>query len=159
MLAAGLSMSAQAQVKSTTLQAVFIYSAIKYMEWPEDNAANFEIVIVGESPLYEELVKVAQTKKAGAKKIEVTSVNNIADIRTNPHILFVAANKTNQLHKFAAGGKASVLIITEANGALKSGSDLNFIQRGDKMTFQISEESLAEKKIKVSSSFATLAEK
>lgn len=153
-----MGLSVNAQVKSTTVQALLIYSAIRYMEWPENNTSDFEITVLGASPLYAELTNIAQTKKAGIKRIVVTKVSNASEIKTKPHILFVSSDKTNQLNKVSEESKTSMLIITEANG-LKSGSDLNFVQQGDKISFQLSEESLAEKKIKVSSAFSNLAKK
>ncbi len=129
------------------------------MEWPNDDLTDFTITVLGDSPIYDELIKVSQKKKAGARNIAVLKANTVDEI-VKCHILFIAPNKASLLNKLTNNHVGnSTLIVTEQQGALGQGSDLNFSQRGEKITFQISERSLSEKKIKVSSAFSTLAEK
>jgi hypothetical protein len=149
---------ASGQVKATTIQSVFIYSALKYMEWPDDGSSDFNIAILGESSLFDELAKLAKIKKVGNRNIVVRKVNSVNEV-VDCHILFISADKAASLSKVVSSPNKSILIITETEGAIGKGSDLNFIQRGEKMTFQMSENSLVNKKIKVSSSFSVLAEK
>ncbi len=151
------SMATFGQVKATTLQSVFIYSALKYMEWPNDDLPEITIVVLGESPIYDELVKVAQTKKVGSRSITVNKASSIDEV-TKGHILFISSNKVGSLSTHLESiNKNAILIITEKEGALSQGSDLNFVQRGERIAFQLSEKSLASKKIKVSSAFSNLA--
>jgi hypothetical protein len=146
------------QVKASTIQSVFIYSAIKYMEWPEDDNSDFIIFIMGDTPVYDELLKVSKAKKAGNRNIVVRKISSPSEL-AKCNILFIASASANQLNKVVGSSNESMLIITESEGAIDRGSDLNFIQRGEKLTFQIGEKSLANKKIKVSAAFSTLAQK
>lgn len=46
------------------LHSVFIYSFTRYVQWPDEyNKGDFEIVVLGDSPITEELQKLAQAKK------------------------------------------------------------------------------------------------
>jgi hypothetical protein len=151
-----MSHSTFGQLKATTVQSVFIYSATKYMEWPDNDLTDFTIIILGDTPLYDELVRVSKTKKAGNRNMTVRKISTPSEI-TKCNILFITAEKVGLMDKIMANTNEAMLVVTESEGAIDKGSDLNFIQRGDKMTFQIGEKSLANKKIKVSTTFATLA--
>jgi len=128
------------------------------MEWPNDDSNDFVIYVMGDTPVYDELIKVSKSKKAGSRNIVVHKVSSASEV-AKCNILFIAAANLNQLNKVASNSNETMLIITESEGAIDKGSDLNFIQRGEKLTFQIGEKSLANKKIKVSAAFSTLAQK
>jgi hypothetical protein len=148
-------MTAQAQVNPATLQAVFLYQSIKHLEWPSDQLENFEIVVVGESELYEELQKVAKSRKIGTRAITVRRVDNVSKI---PECHIVVAPQFNQsiLTHIA---QRPIVLVTTTDGLLEKGSDLNFIKKGDKLSFQLNNTNLQAKKIKVSSAFVSMADK
>lgn len=54
------------------LKAVFMYNFTKYIEWPKAYQTGYFVFgIVGDTPLYDELTKMAQTKKIGNQPILV----------------------------------------------------------------------------------------
>ncbi len=145
------------QVSSSTLQAVFLYQSIKYLEWPTDNLATFEILIVGDGDIYEELQKIAKSRKVGNRSIVVKQVKTLS-APPSCHIVFFteSVQASSLLHLTAA---RPVLLVTNTEGLLEKGSDLNFIRKGDKLLYQLNASALQEKKIKVSSAFSSMAEK
>lgn len=146
------------QEKPATVQSVFVYAAIKYMEWPADDLPQFRILLFGESPLFAELLKMSQLKKAGSRNIEVQMLTNLDDIK-QCHIIYVANSKIGALAKLLTMEAIhNAVIISEQTGALDKGSDLNFLNENDHLTFQMNTKSLAAKGIKVSGSFARLAQ-
>jgi len=106
------------------------------MEWPNDDLVDFTITVLGDSPIYDDLIKVSQKKKAGIRNIVVLKANTVDEI-TKCHILFIAPNKAGLLNKLTNSAiRNSTLIITEQRGALDQGSDLNFSQRARKSLFK-----------------------
>jgi hypothetical protein len=145
------------QVSSATLQAVFLYQSIKYLEWPTDSLSNFEILVVGRGDIYEELLRITKSRKVGNRSIVVKQVRNL----TAPpecHIIFFteSVQMAPILNILTA---KPILLVTNVDGLLEKGSDLNFIKKGDKLFYQLNASSLQDKKIKISSAFSSLAEK
>jgi len=61
---------------------IFIYSFTRYVQWPEPyNQGDFEILIMGDSPILEELNKMAQSKKIGDRAIKVIKITSVSEIR------------------------------------------------------------------------------
>ena len=54
------SVNANAQSDDYSVYANIIYRMTKYMEWPENNSKNFEIGVVGQSPIIEKLVEITK---------------------------------------------------------------------------------------------------
>lgn len=151
------SLQTRAQEKPAIVQSVFVYAAVKYMEWPADNLPQFRILLFGESPLFAELLKMAQIKKAGDRNIEVQMLTNLDDIK-QCHIIYVANSKTNAIAKLLTmDAVQNAVIMSEQTGGIDKGSDLNFLNENDRLTFQMNTKSLSAKGIKVSGSFSKLA--
>ena len=48
------------------LHSVFLYSFTRYVQWPEEsNTGDFDILVLGDSPILPELKKMADLKKVG----------------------------------------------------------------------------------------------
>ncbi len=148
---------AYSQVSSATLQAVFLYQSIKYLEWPSDELTNFEILVVGEGEIYQELLKIAKSRKVGNRSIVVKQVKSLSDVPLCHIVIFTGNTQTESFINTI--NEKPILLVTNTEGLLEKGSDLNFIKRGDKLTYQLNASALQEKKIKVSSSFSAMAEK
>lgn len=148
---------AYSQVSSATLQAVFLYQSIKYLEWPSDELANFEILVVGEGEIYQELLKIAKSRKVGSRSIVVKQVKSLTSA-PSCHIVIFTGNAQAESLINTVNAKP-ILLVTNTEGLLEKGSDLNFIKKGDKLYYQLNASALQEKKIKVSSSFSAMAEK
>jgi hypothetical protein len=157
-----LSMTALAsfsQAKISAVESVLLYSAIKYMDWPVDPSEYFVITILGDSDVYDELLKIAQTRKAAGKSILVKRISSLPQLEKS-QIIFLSQGNTNLLDKVIASvSNFPSLIITDKDGLMEKGSDLNIIQRGEKIGYQVNESSLSKKGIKVSNAFVNMAEK
>lgn len=148
---------AYSQVSSATLQAVFLYQSIKYLEWPSDELANFEILVVGEGEIYQELLKIAKSRKVGNRSIVVKQVKSLS-IAPSCHIVIFTGDSQAESLINTVNAKP-ILLVTNTEGLLEKGSDLNFIKKGDKLSYQLNATALQGKKIKVSSSFSAMAVK
>jgi hypothetical protein len=140
------------------LYPLFIYSFTRYIQWPEaQNQGNFEILILGDSPLYDELQAMAQTKKIGDRAIKVSKINSLAEFR-KCHILFVPENQSARFNEILAKvSSQSTLVITEMNGLGHKGSGINFILKDGKLAFELNQSALSKQNLKATSELTRLA--
>jgi hypothetical protein len=140
------------------LRTVVVYSFTRYVIWPEGHTTgDFEIKILGESPFEEELKVMAQSKKVGDRPIKVTRINNASEVR-RCHILIVPSSKSADLPTIlqAVDGQP-VLVVTEEPGMGTKGSDINFVDKDGKLAFELNQNSINKRKLKVSTELTRLA--
>lgn len=138
--------------------SIYIYSFTRHIMWPETEAqGNFEIHVLGECPIMEELQVLADTKKVGERPIQVAQINSINEIR-KCHILFVPAERSAELDGIISkinGG--STLIVTEQPGLGVKGSHINFVRKDGKLVFELNQNAASKNNLKVSSLLTSLA--
>ena len=137
---------------------LFIYSFTRYIQWPDAyNQGDFEILIMGESPLQEELKGLAQSKKVGDRAIKVTKISGVAEIR-KCNILFIPGDRSADLPEVLKHVKdQSVLVITEQAGLGLQGSCINFITKEGKLAFELNQSALTKQNLKASNELSRLA--
>jgi hypothetical protein len=140
------------------LYTLFIFSFTRYIQWPEAySQGDFEIIILGDSPVIEDLKAMAQAKKVGDRAIKVTRINSPAEIR-KCNILFVPAAKSAQLPEVLAKvNTQSILVVTEENGLASKGSNINFILKDGKVAFELNQSTVSRQNMKVSNELSRLA--
>jgi hypothetical protein len=114
-------------------------------------------VVLGDSPLTEELKAMAQAKKVGDRAIKISRINAIADLK-KCNILFVPASKSPQIAEIL--GKVSaqpILVVTEDTGLGAKGSNINFITKDGKLAFELNQTTLTKQNLKVSNELSRLA--
>jgi len=149
-----------AQTEIPKAQAMFIYNFSRLIEWPSNyKTGPFIIGFVGSSFTYEQMLAFSAGKSVGAQAISVQKFATIDDISTC-HILFIPFSKTKDMVNILTKiqGK-STLIISEKNGAITSGSAINFIIFDDKLKFEFKPENATKYQIKVSSKLNEMAYK
>lgn len=140
------------------LHSLFIFSFTRYVQWPEShNTGDFEIVVLGDSPLLDELKTMAQAKKVGDRTIKVTKINSVNEIG-KCHILFVTPAKSSEitevLNKISS---KPVLLVTEEPGLGARGSNINFIIKDGKLNFELNQSAVTRQNLKVSNELSRLA--
>jgi hypothetical protein len=140
------------------LHSVYMYSFTRYVLWPDAyNQGDFEILVLGDSPILEELKTMAQAKKVGERSIKVTKISNPNDIR-KCSMLFVPAAKSGKIDEVLAKvGTQSILVITEEAGLGAKGSNINFIVKDGKLVFELNQGTINKQSLKVSSELSRLA--
>lgn len=151
-------MQTQPDVNSR-LKALYIYNFTNMIEWPKElKNGSFNIGIVGESALYNELSKYS-SKSVGSQPIKVTSFAD-ASQATACHILFVTKEKSARTAELAKKFKAkSTLVIGEREGALGDGAVINFIIRNNKQSYELSKTNAIKHKLIVGKQLTDLAVK
>lgn len=140
------------------MHSVFIYSFTRYVQWPDAyTQGDFEIMVLGDSPITDELKAMAQAKKVGDRAIKVTRIKDISEIR-KCNILFVPASKSAQIAEVMEKvNTQSILVISEEPGLAQKGSDINFIIKDGKLAFELNQASVNKQGLKVSIELTRLA--
>lgn len=107
--------------------SLFVYNFIKYIEWPPGNSDQFVIGVAGDSPIVEELRKMAVSKKAHGKSIVVKVVNSSTEI-AQCDLLYMPDAKSKLLKEYLANiNNKPVLVVSEREGLAKKGAGINFV--------------------------------
>ncbi len=140
------------------MHTVFIFSFTRYIQWPDNyNGGDFEILVLGDSPIVEELKSMAQVKKVGDRNIKVTRINAPSEIR-KCNILYIPASKSSQIADVL--GKVmtqSILVVTEEPGLGAKGSNVNFITKDGKLAFELNQSAALKQGLKISNELSRLA--
>lgn len=140
------------------MHSVFIYSFTRYVQWPDAyNQGDFEILVLGESPIIAELKALASAKKVGDRTIKVTKIKSPAEIK-KCNMLFVPADQaaliTDVMDKV---NTQPILIVTEEQGLGAKGSNINFIVKDGKLAFELNQATVNKQGLKVSNELTRLA--
>lgn len=140
------------------MHTVFIFSFTRYIQWPAAyNGGEFEIIVLGDSPIVEELKAMAQAKKVGDRNIKITRISSPQEIR-KCNILFIPAAQSSQIDEVLTQVTTqSILVVTEEPGLGAKGSNVNFITRDGKLAFELNQGAAARQGFKVSNELSRLA--
>ena len=141
-----------------TIQANLIYRFTKYIDWPANKkSGDFNIGIVGDSPLYDDLKSFMNNKTVDNQKIVVTKVSG-SDSYTNYHIIFISEENSGSLKRIAAlTANSPTLIITEYNGLANKGSCINFITLNNRLKIEINKNNADQRSLHIASELLDLA--
>ena len=144
--------------QSYKMHTVFIFSFTRYIQWPDAyNGGDFEILVLGDSPIVDELKSMAQVKKVGDRAIKVTKINNASEIR-KCNILFIPAAKSPQIAEVLAKiTTQSILVVSEEQGLGAKGSNVNFVTKDGKLAFELNQGATTKQGLKVSNELSRLA--
>lgn len=146
------------QAQTYKQHPLFIYSFTRYIQWPDAyNEGDFEILVLGDSPIIEELNTMARAKKIGDRTIKVKKINTTAEIR-KCNMLFIPVDQSGKHSEVLqkVGGQ-SILLITEQTGLGTLGSCINFIMKDGKLAFELNQTALTKQNLKASSEITRLA--
>ena len=138
--------------------ALYIYSFTKYVQWPDDmNQGDFEIYVLGDSPILPQLKKMEEIKKVGDRSIKVIQINSPLEIK-KCHILFVSLSKSAQWNEITTKVNSQpILMITEEPGMGQKGSHINFIMKDGKAAFELNKDQATKQNLKISNQLLSMA--
>lgn len=127
-------------------QAAFIFNFALFINWPaEYQAGDFDIAVLGNSDIINELETMTTDKKIGAQSIKVRKLSHLKDLG-KPNIIFVPDDQLFRLKELLKlTDPMATLVVTESEGAGQKGSTINFVFVANKLKFEINP-TLAEKK-------------
>jgi hypothetical protein len=114
-------------------------------------------MVLGDTPMLEELKALATAKKVGDRAIKITRINSAAEIK-KCNILFIPSGNSDKLGDVVARiGNKSTLIITEEPGLGAKGSHINFIQKDGKLVFELNQSAASKHNLKISNTLSGMA--
>lgn len=155
----GISMAnlAKAQMTEDKVQALYILSFLKYIEFPGADASYKIGYFGGSNSNYSDMATYLQARKSNGKAIEMAKVDmnsNLGDY----NIIFIASDKTNDFESVSAKiADSPVVVVTEKSDLVQQGASISFVKVGANIKFQLNESSFKQKKLKVSGSLISLA--
>ena len=137
------------------LKAAFIYNFTQYFEW-EPRSPEMVVGVLGNSPIYDQLVQIARTKSAGDKKMVVKQYSSLKDVGAC-NFIFIPQNCGIPLDEILSKVPKGTLTITERPGAAAQGSAINFIIVNNKLKFESNLKTINAAGVKASSQLLKLA--
>ena len=146
------------QDKDYKAYTLFLYNFMKYIEWP-DATGDFVIGIVGDSPIKQELITLAETKKAKGRKI-IVKVINVPEDAITCSMIFIPSSKSSQLKSITEKIKGKpVLIVAEREGLAKKGAAISFaVNDDDVLQFDFNKSVLESQSLKIANLLIKLGE-
>jgi len=130
------------------IQANFLYQFAVNSNWPaEVKKGNFNIVIVGNENVFKHVQEKYALKPVGAQTIKVMSWTEYKP-GTFAQIVFVDKSKKTEIAKILKDVKGkNTLVVTNWEGALQTGSAVNFKTVDNSVRYELNENAWTEKKI------------
>ena len=142
------------------VKAAYIYNFAKLIDWPSANKeGNFIIGVYGTSNVYKELINKYSTKRIGTQDIEIRKLSDSPDVGS-VHVLFVAHSNSKDLKAILNNLEFEpVLVITEMDGAINTGSVINFLVIDNNLKFELNVSEAKNRQLIVGSRLKDLAYK
>lgn len=140
------------------VKALFMYKFMQTMEWPEGKSQEYyQISVVGDVNLLNELQGVTAGKSLNKKEIRVVNYTSDTDLK-DINIIFLSQNLSDLFPDFyQLSLDNSVLLVTESSGLARKGAGVNFYQKGEKIRFEMNLATLEKSQINTSRSIRDIA--
>lgn len=144
-----------------SLKAAFIYRFIGHIDWPpevfESGSSPFVIAVRGDEKVRSELQALVTGRLLQGRPLEIVDAGSAGSL-AGVHVLYLAGGSKPHLREILGTyATATMLLITEFDGALDSGSVINFLSEDRRLRFEISLESSERKGLKLSSRLLAVA--
>jgi hypothetical protein len=144
------------------IKAAYLYKFAGYVQWPDIAPGSTEpitIGVLGADAIAEELASVTVGRTVNDRPISVRRLG--ADRALDDlEILFIGADEGGRLPELlSATGQRPILTVTELEGALTSGSVINFVVSGERVRFEISLPAADSRELRLSSGLLAVAQR
>ena len=137
------------------VKAAFIYNFAKFIEWPADAGASFNLCVLGEDP-FGAALDLINGKPVRDKNVAVKRIKSHQQLKTC-QIVFISASEKEHLPQILdAVENLSVLTIGDTNGFTQQGVAINFYIEDEKVRFEINPKAAESADLKISSKLLKL---
>jgi len=150
-----ISFNAYSQANEYVLQAVYLEKFSRFVTWPEesqmeDDTKPFIILVIGETPLSDNLEQIYSVQKINGKKVEIRKIKRAEDIQ-NGHILFISGSEKKNLSKILEITRQKpILTVSSSPEFGEKGVLINFFEENNKLRFEINESEVILSQLKMS---------
>lgn len=141
------------------VKAAFIYRFTAYVEWPGDclGRERFTIAVLGDAGVAEALRGLTLGRALLNRPVQVRQVASLAEAR-DAQVTFIGRNRRTDLRRLLAPvGSHCMLVISDEEGGLESGSAVNFLVADSRLRFEVSLPAARRARLKVSSEMLSVA--
>jgi hypothetical protein len=136
--------------------AALIAAMIRHIEWPsQQQEKDFVIAVVGNKELSKILSVACKDKWKNKKKIVVRYFDAVTHVSNTCPVVFLDASRADALSSLVQKSN-STLIISNKPGLGKLGSCINFLEKENKIHFEINRASLSRARLRIAISLLDL---
>jgi hypothetical protein len=141
------------------VKAEFVLRFAGYVEWPEQVAprGHFKIAVLGAGEIGRRLQILAEGRSVMNRPVQVRRITSIRDA-ADAQVLYVGSEHRDNLRQVLAplAGR-SVLVVSDEEDALESGSTINLRMAERHVRFEVSLAAARQARLKISSELLALA--
>jgi hypothetical protein len=141
------------------VKAAYLYRFAGYIDWPADAMADtpFTIAVFGAPGVAGELQRLLPAHPINKGIAQVRQINRMQDVGS-AQILYVGSGHAEVLRNLkSSGARRSILVVTDEEGGLDSGSVLNFLTIDRRVRFEVSVTAAERSQLKISSDLLSVA--
>ena len=140
------------------VKAAFLYRFASYVEWPaEAPSVPLIIAVVGADEVASHLDELLPRMTVLGKPAQVRRISGVKDLE-GVHILYVAPGVMKRTRTLRSAAQARpILVVTDQQGGLDSGSVINFIEANRNVRFEISLLAADRAHLKITSALLSVA--
>jgi len=130
------------------MKANFLFHFAASNEWPASSkSGDFNVAVIGNERLFEELVDKYAFKMVGAQPLKIHAFHDVESFKGAPsmHLIYCdpGGDALSTLAKSLEGKPA--LLVADSEGALERGAFINFVAVGNRIRYQINADQAREK--------------
>ncbi len=146
-----------AESRADNIRAAFIYKFTAYITWPETDAENFTIALLGKTNLLRPLREIARDRKVGEKPLVIKECATLEDT-TGAKILLVSAAPGCPLESILKKADSEkILTVGSTPGFAEKGVAINLCVIENRVGFEMNLGALKRAGLSVSSQLVSLA--
>jgi hypothetical protein len=141
------------------IKAGYLYNFTKFITWPEDQSASFNLCLLGHDP-FGELIDPIEQRTAFFKPIKVLRIPDTQALRRNSksihcHILFINLDLQNLPPLLDV---KNVLVVGDGDDFAINGGMIGFITDNSRIKLQINWQAFKQSELKVSAKLLEVAD-
>jgi len=153
---------AQVPVQPERVEAAYLHKLPGFVEWPAQAFASpaspIVVGVAGAPQVLDELVRIARGRQVIGRAVEVRSVDAVADLPGELHVMFVGAGAARSLEPLVDAARARhALVVTDVAAGLEAGAAIEFVQVDGRLRFEISLAGARKAGLKLSSQLMSVA--
>ena len=142
------------------IKAAFLLNFAKFINWPKeafsDNRQTFKICVLGHDP-FDPTMAGIESHSIDNRDIILYRTDRVDQTR-DCHLLFISSSETNNLQTIHGTlADHSIITVSDINDFARSGGIIEFIRKGNKLTFKINLKQARKKGLNIDSSLLNLA--
>jgi hypothetical protein len=136
-----------------------LYNFSWYVNWPsEKKNDSFKFAVVGDKTVYEVLKDLTANKKSGLQDIQVNYFNDIDEVNTFSHIVYLSEWHSKKFDQSASfNSNEHSLVVSNISDGLSKGAAINFIVVDGYMKYEMKKENATTRGLQINSRLETMA--